>query len=312
MNNAIDTSTNYTIDEIIDAFSHFDGSYRRAQVDAALAMRAEITPRLIELLEAVHREPDRIVDDGEFTGHVYAAMLLAYWRETRAHRLIVKLLSLRKDLLDALWGDMITEDLPTLLYRTCGGDLEEIKALVENREANEFVRGSAAGALAYAVVDGAAPREEILAFFGSLLHPDAAPSGSLFWELLIVTACDLYPKEILPQIRRACADDLMENNLISIEDIESILREDPEEGIHRLRKEMQRRMPDDFHGAMDWWAMFREQPAGKPAGTATAMAPSLRSLAQGTQNAENLTRQQRRKREREVVKQTKKRKGKRR
>ena len=50
----------YTLDEIIAAFCTIDGGYRREQVDAALARRAEIAPRLIELLETIRREPAEI------------------------------------------------------------------------------------------------------------------------------------------------------------------------------------------------------------------------------------------------------------
>jgi hypothetical protein len=296
----------YSVDEIIDAFCRFDGTYRRAYVDAALAMREEITPRLIGLLEMVRRKPDLYAEDEAFTGHMYAAMLLAYFRETRAHGLILDLFSLRDDLLDALWGDMITEDLPTLLYYTCGGDLTPIKALAGNRRANEYCRSSAATALAYAAADGVAPREEIVTFFGPLLDSDAAPDGSSWWGLLIGTAQDLYPKEILPQIRRAFDDDLVEEYVIGYEDVESALNADPEAGIERLRAEMQRHMPDDFHGAMDWWAMFEEEPAVKPGSSTLNGAPPARSLAQGMQNVEDLTRQQRRKLERQQAKASKK------
>jgi hypothetical protein len=296
----------YSVDEIIDAFCRFDGTYRRAYVDAALAMREEITPRLIGLLEMVRRKPDLYAEDEAFTGHMYAAMLLAYFRETRAHRLILDLFSLRDDLLDALWDDMITEDLPTLLYRTCGGDLTQIKALAGDRRANEYCRSSAASALAYAAADGVAPREEIVTFFGPLLDSDAAPDDSSWWGLLIGVASDLYPKEILLQIRRAFDDDLVEESMIGYEDIESALNADPEAGIERLRAEMQRHMPDDFHGAMDWWAMFEEEPAAKPGTSTTNITPPVRSLAQGTQNVEDLNRQQRRKLERQQAKASKK------
>ena len=49
----------YTVDEVIEAFSVFNGTYRRDHVDAALAMPAEITPRLIGLLERVRNDPAR-------------------------------------------------------------------------------------------------------------------------------------------------------------------------------------------------------------------------------------------------------------
>jgi hypothetical protein len=302
----------YSVDEIIDAFCRFDGAYRRAHVDAALAMREEITPRLIELLEMVRRKPDLYAEDEEFTGHTYAAMLLAYFRDQRAHGVIVDLFSLRSDLVDTLWGDMITENLPTLLYRTCGGDLAQIKALAANHRADDYCRSSALGALAYAVADGAADRAEIVAFFAALLDKRAASGDSAFLDLLVGTVVDLCPAEILDDIKRAYDEDRIDTTFIDYEGVEKLVQQGPAAGLNRLRQEMQRHMPDDFHGAMDWWAMFREQPAGRPNSMATTMAPSVQSLAQGTQNAEDLNRQQRRKLERGVAKKAKKGKGKRR
>jgi hypothetical protein len=69
---------------------------------------------------------------------------------------------------------------------------------------------------------------------------------------------------------------------------------------------MNRHMPDYFHGAMDWWAMFEEEPAAKPGSSTMNVAPPVRSLAQGTQNVEDLNRQQRRKLERLQAKASKK------
>ena len=40
-----------TITEILDAFRIFDGNYKREQVDAAIELKEEITPFLIEILE---------------------------------------------------------------------------------------------------------------------------------------------------------------------------------------------------------------------------------------------------------------------
>lgn len=297
----------YSVDEIIDAICRFDGAYRRAHVNAALAMREEITPRLIELLENVRRNPARFADIDEYTGHVYAAMLLAYFRETRAHRLILDLFSLRDDLLDALWGDMVTEDLPTLLYRTCGGDLTQIKALAANRNADDYCRSSALTALAYAVVDGAADRAEVVAFFASLLNKRTASEDSAFLDLLVGVVVDLCPAEILDDIKRAYDEDRIDTMIIDYEGVEELVKQGPEAGLNRLRQEMQRHMPNDFHGAMDWWAMFREPPAAaRPSNAATALTPAMVSLTQGTQNVEDLTRQQRRKLERQQAKASKK------
>ena len=43
--------------------------------------------------------------------HIYAFILLGYFKETKAYKPIVDLFSLPKGLIDPLYGDIITEDL---------------------------------------------------------------------------------------------------------------------------------------------------------------------------------------------------------
>ncbi|MCK5665763.1 MAG: DUF1186 domain-containing protein [Thiotrichaceae bacterium] len=42
---------------------------------------------------------------------------------------------------------IITEELPTLLLRTCGGDFSQIRSLVENKTAYDFCRSGAIEAM---------------------------------------------------------------------------------------------------------------------------------------------------------------------
>lgn len=304
MNTAIGTSSDFTIDEIIDAFCRFDGTYRRAYVDAALGMREEITPRLIGLLEIVRSEPARYAGDEEFAGHLYAAMLLSYWGESGAHQVIVDLFRLPAKQVDELFGDMITEDLPLILFRTCGGSMELIQALAADPRADEYCRASALTALTYAVAEGVAPRDEMIAFLRTLFQPDKAARDSFFWDALIVAAVDLYPQELTEEIRQAFQDDLIDESIIDYAEVQATLRRDPTRGMARLQEELKRKTRPKFHDWMDWWAMFEKEPARptkskKP--LAPVAAPSL-PFVKATQNAENLTRQQRRRLEREQAK----------
>jgi hypothetical protein len=303
----------YTVDEVIEAFCDFDGTYRRDYVDAALTKSAEIAPRLIELLERGRQDPRRYADDEDFAGHLYAAMLLGYFGEPRAHEVIVDLFRLPSRLVDDLFDDMITEDLPSILYRTCGGSLELIKALARDRKADVYCRNSALRAMTYAVADGVAPRAEVLEFFGTLFGKDEAPLDSSFWGLLATTANDLYPKELADVIRRAFDDDLIETYLIGYEDVEEALAGSPEAGLARIREEMQRHAPADFHELMSWWAMFEEEP--RPVIKATkpiaSTAPPFLSYLPSDQVTQKLTRQQRRKQERERAKAARKTQGRR-
>ena len=278
-------------------------------------MRTEITPRLIELLEMVRREPARFADNADFAGHMYAVMLLGYFGEPRAHQVIVDLLRLPKNPIERLFGELISEEMPNILYRTCGGSLEQIKLLAQDRKAYEYSRGAALSALTFAAADGVVPREEVLELFGTLFSKGSADPLSPFWGLLAYAAYDLYPKELMDVIERAYEEELIDSFLIRYEDFQAALKDSPDVQLKRVRQEIQERTPADFHSLMSWWAMFQKSPV-RPADIemSNAPAPLVRSPAPATKppsarpdpRRDKLPRWQRRKLERESNKASKK------
>ena len=121
------------ITEILEAFKIFDGIYKREQVDAAIELKEEITPFLIEILETVLANPDEYIDNDERYDQIYSLMLLGHFKESKAHNLIIDLFSLPDEMPHELFGDLTTSDLPTILLRTCGGSLERIRSMASNK-----------------------------------------------------------------------------------------------------------------------------------------------------------------------------------
>ena len=58
------------ITEILEAFKIFDGIYKREQVDAAIELKEEITPFLIEILENVLADPDAYIENKDRYDHM--------------------------------------------------------------------------------------------------------------------------------------------------------------------------------------------------------------------------------------------------
>jgi hypothetical protein len=58
------------ITEILEAFKIFDGKYKREQVDAAIELKEEITPFLIEILEKVLADPDSYTENDDLYDHM--------------------------------------------------------------------------------------------------------------------------------------------------------------------------------------------------------------------------------------------------
>jgi hypothetical protein len=207
--------------------------------------------------------------------------------------LIVDIFSLPEQFVDPLFGDTITEGLPTLLYDTCGDSVEQIKGLVLNKEAYVYCRSGALRALTFAVVGGIVSREEMLNFFGSLFTGEEAEPDSDFWSFAASAVYEIYPEELMDVIKQAYQDGLIWSGLIGFSSFERALKQGKERTLAQVRTEMQRGSLDDVHEHMSWWACF-DQPKKVPTKSVPAAKPnkqaSFSPKSQGHQKPTKLKR----------------------
>lgn len=247
------------IDEILAGIEIYDGKYKREHIEAALNQKEEITPHLITILEKVRDDPQNYTEDSDYQSHIYAVMLLGHWRETKAHQVIIDLASLPEPLPHDLFEDIITEDLPTILLRTCGGSLEKIKELVTNKNVYDFCRGAAITAITYAVIEGITAREDALSFFGGLLTEDQASEDSIFYSEIACSICDLYPEELMDVIHSAYEQGLIDESFVGIDEFQQALKDGKEKCLADLSERLSNRSLEDFHKSMEWWACFNHE-----------------------------------------------------
>jgi len=187
-------------------------------------------------------------------------MLLGHFRESQAHNVIVDLFSLPDDIPYKLFGDLATSDLPIILLRTCGGSIEQIQSMASNNNVGDYGRISALNAMAYAVAEGIASRDEVITFFGTLFTGNEADTDSDFWSLLAGFVYDLYPEELMDTITKAFDENLIFSGMIGYEDFKEALADRKEKCLERLKIDLERRSLDDLHDSMSWWACFNEKP----------------------------------------------------
>jgi hypothetical protein len=245
------------IKQIISAFDHFDENYKKSEMEEALTLKDEITPHLIRILEEIAENPQAYAEE-EHYANVYAVALLAYFQEPKAHLPIIRAFCIDDEEREILWGDMVTETLPALLFLTCGGSLEAIKGLVLNRDAYVFTRSAAVEALAYAVARGAVSREEIVDFLSGLFTGAEDEADSYFWSSVASTIADLHPGESMEIIRKAYKDGLICNDYIEFEDIEKDAGSEREEALNLFKLRVDGRLYVNIHDYISWFACFRE------------------------------------------------------
>ena len=120
----------------------------------------------------------------EATLFCYALYLLAKWREPRAYPYVVRWLSLPGEAPFDIAGDVVTQDGGRILAAVCDGDLEPIKALILDRSANEFSRGTGVTALALLAAWAEVPREPIIVSFLWLARDGLEREPSQVWNSL--------------------------------------------------------------------------------------------------------------------------------
>ncbi|HRW07831.1 MAG TPA: DUF1186 domain-containing protein [Caldilineaceae bacterium] len=239
-----------TVAEVLAAFSE-RGPYRRDAVEAALAQPEAMIPELIGLLTQVRDDPDAFVED---PAPLYALFLLSHLKATAAHTVIADLLRLG-EWAEYIFGDLITEEFSTFLYRTYDNDPEPVKALLADRTAGDFARAVGADVLVYAVAEGRLPREEVLSYLSTILttEPRDDEWNDIF-SLLVYRMSHLYPTEQMDLIRSLYEDELVDSMYVDLAYVEQIVNEQsPQEAIAQALREAQATATDELHDDLEEW-----------------------------------------------------------
>ena len=247
------------IDEILRQLEKLtSGSYPREAVAAAIARKQEITPELLRILETTIEQAEQLASKAGYMAHLYAMFLLAQVRETRAYPLLLRFALLPGDLLESLCGDVITEDLGRILASVCGGDARGIQSLIENEGADEWARVAGLSSLVTLVTTGQKTREEIVDYFAGLFRGGLAREWSHVWDSLVAYAADLYPEELIDDIKQAYNDGLVDEAFVGLEDIRKDLEAGRERALARLAEKPQHHLVEDAAAEMGWWDCFQD------------------------------------------------------
>jgi len=243
------------IQELLKRLDTHRGSFPNDLVSEIISRQEEAIPILLATLENVEKNPDPWLADQFRMGHVYAMYLLALFREVRAYPLLVRIFSRPGEFPFELAGDVVTQDLGQILASVSNGDTGGITALIENEQANEWVRSAAMGSMVSLVDTGQRSRDEVVSYFLELFHKLERKPGAQ-WDSLAYVCADLWPQEVIEELRQAYEDGLVDPGGIDWHDIEEAVALGEEGSKHRR----QQRAPliTDLAKAMSWMQCFHD------------------------------------------------------
>ena len=246
--------------------AHLSPTQPREALALADTHRAELAPPLVALLEALAVDPAPAKADG-YVLHLYAMLLLAAWRDTRAYQPLAALGHLDEASIDEVFGQLVHDSYGRALASCCDGDIAPLTRLADNDAASLWSRAAALEALTLAALAGRAARGPVVDFLAdigareaALLKdkPDAGADLELL-DLLVVCLADLGAVEQLPLIGEWFAAGLVDSSYAAPADIEADIQRSPADCLAALQG-AGRGLIDDVARETALWPAFHELP----------------------------------------------------
>ena len=245
-----------TIPEVLKQLEPYTGRFPMQAMQAAIEQREAITPELLRVVEAIAANPIEAAKREDYMLPVFALYLLAQFREQRAYPYIVKMFSAPGETSYDLVGGTVTEGLKKILASVYDGNPAPLRGLIENEEANEYVRDAAINAILVLERTGQMPRSEAVEYFRNLFRGRLQRTPSFVWNGLTCAVADLPAPELLAEVRQAYAEGLVDESVADLEGIEQDMAA-PKPG----RREGYG-LVTDVIGEMEHWACFHPDHSG--------------------------------------------------
>jgi hypothetical protein len=235
------------------------GTFPRLALEQAIAEREAITPLLLATVSEWKSQLEELSERHNYFLHIYAMYLLAQFRESQAHLPIVEFFSVPGEIAMDVTGDLATEDLGRILASVCDGKIEPIQQLIENRQANEYVRSSALRSLIILVVRGTLDREIVIQYFEELFSTRLEQEYSSIWTNLVMESAVLAPLQLKQQIDRVFDADFVDEFFFGREDVDYYINLGQEASLNELRDRKHYTLIQDTISEMEWWNCFQDK-----------------------------------------------------
>lgn len=245
--------------QIVKELESGGNKFPRQALETCVANREEAVPELLRILEQAIDDPDsfriRAEDDMLLD---YVLYLLAQFREKRAYPLIARLVSLPgTDPFLLTDPEVITDDLQRILASVSCGDGKFMRDLIENVNADPYVRGAAMRGLVTLVACGEKPREDVVAYFQLLLRDRSLGDDGFVRAQLVSAALEIYAEEAYEDIRRCFQEDAVDTFFVSWSSVQRQFRLGREKVLEQLAKDAAYTLVEDTIGELSDLPIFQ-------------------------------------------------------
>ena len=245
---------------------HLTNPLPLAELQLADTRRDEIAPLLIAELDALANDPSPAQADG-YVLHLYAMLLLARWRDSRAYRPLAELGHLDESRVDTVFGQLVHDSYGRALASTCDGDLTPLTRLADDDAASTWARAAALEAMTLAALEGHCSRGPVIDFLADFGTREAQalrdnPEHNNDFPLIDPVAAhlaDLGATEHLPLIREWFTAGLIDDGYVDATQLEHDIRRSPAAALAAVR-EAGHGLIDDLMPEIAIWPHIHHMP----------------------------------------------------
>lgn len=276
--------------EIIAELETYTGKFPRLALERAIEEREAITPLLLAEIEKWKDNLEKLLELPDYHLPIYALYLLAQFKESKACPVIIEFFSVPGEISLDITGDLVTEDLKRILASVSDGNIEPIKQLIENKQANEYVRGAALQSLMVLVAQDVISREVVIEYFRELFSTRLEKEYSYLWTDLVVNSARISPCELNQQIKEAFDAGLIDVFSIDQKGANHFIKQWQQVTLDELRNQHDHSLIEDTIAEMKDWACFRVKEVKtthpKPQRVGKLDLPAQATQIQGTKKAQ--------------------------
>ncbi len=227
-----------------------EGKFQKGSILEARKQQKEVTEELLKELSKVADNIEYYSQDEDYILPIYAMYLLAEFREKRAFPIIIKIITSKKqEDVHYLLGDLITEDLKSILASTFDGNLDCLYKVITNLNLNEYIRSAAFESLAILQEYNILSQKKIIGMIEKMLQNELSDDFSL-----VISEIIMYIAENKLYDKIGLVKKLYKQNRVDIRMIGGY--DDIIDWIYGKQYNRDKRMIDDTIKSMSDWACF--------------------------------------------------------
>jgi hypothetical protein len=171
----------------------------------------DVAPELLDAIERAAKEP--VESQSDLNLVYYGVYMLSAAREPRLYAPLLRLLRLPDADLEALLGDEYVVDLPRIAIGAFDGDAQALFDLLCDTAADDLVRMSMFGIVAYLTWAGNIPPETTRSFLSAFDAERPVPAGDIGWNGWETCIELLGWLELAPLVAAAYADGRLDTGI---------------------------------------------------------------------------------------------------